>query len=1443
MMAGSGSPCRRHLLLPARPAVHGPASACCLLLVLLLAAAASATLYVPEPGSRLYETVALAAGGGIGVAEDASVSGNLVCNDDIELKEHSSVTGDVSAAGRVHNRGTVSGRVVERAAPVTLPVLPTVAQARAVANRVFDDDRTFTDAIIDDVVFVAGDVHVRGSLNGKGTIIARGDIELTAVGHEEGDPAVRLDAATRMSLVALGGVRLGSSRAFRGVVVAGHDLELAARARFEGVLVARGKIAIGEGVTVSFARVDQTPPTISALAPPAGSLVANASPAISAALADDLSGIDPATLKVVVDGIDRSGAAQLTASGFTFTPQAPLADGLHTVAVTIQDRAGNPGQAQWSFATDVTPPALAFTSPSGPVAAGTSLQIVVAYADATSGVDLASLRVSLDGADASASCTASAASASCSAPAPAPGSHALAASLRDRAGNTATASLTVVVLAPAPTIVIVSPADGSYSRTATVHVTGTFTGTGALVTVNGVPAATVGTGGFAADVVLAEGLNNILAVATDAQGAQAFRNAIVTLDTRPPVLSLATPTPGLLTNQAQVRFAGKASDSGSGIASVAIAGQPVALSADGQFDTLLPVAEGVHQIALRAVDLAGNEQVTQVTVTRFSVPSVSITSPADLSYVSATTVTVSGSVAGGATVSVNGVPATVAGATFSAAGVPLIEGGNTLTATAADALGRVGIASINVVRDLTAPHVAIYTPAAGATLSAAAVTVTGLVNDIVAGTVNAGNVTVTLNGLPAAVANRSFLVAGVPLQPGNNVLTAVAVDASGNQGQASITVRQAPAAGAAITPLAGSGQTAPIGTTLPQPLVARLQDAAGQPVSGKLVLFSVRGSNGALDGGRRNLAVASDASGQAQVHLTLGTRAGAGNQVVEASAVGFAGPAVFVASALPGAPAQIVVDSGDQQLGVAGQALPRPLVAAVVDAGANRLAGIAATFRVVKGAGHFANGLPTVSVASDSDGRLIVPFVTDATEAVAGNVVEAGIDALPGGPRTSFAASTLAAGDPAQTAVSGVVLDNSNLPVAGVTLRIRDTPVLAATDAQGLFRIAPAPAGTLKLIVDGSTAARPGAWPDLEFDVTTVPGRNNELRMPIYLLPLDLAHGVLVDETHGGKVTLPQLPGFALTIEPGAVTFPGGSRSGVVSVTVVHSDKVPMVPNFGQQPRLIVTIQPAGARFDPPARLTLPNVEGLAPGQVTELYSFDHDLGHFVSIGPATVSDDGTVIASNPGVGILKAGWHCAGFPQAAGSPNACPECAPCTGDQCVPKPPCIACGPNAGSGLGDACDGQGACLTGKQLLPQICKQVTINSTFQTQPCPAGTCGVVLLRDFQSVNPNCDDLSLGGVIGTEGITLPAVPCPGFETPHIRVHFDVTPSNLIFPKQTDNIGGCLDPARFAEGTCTEIVLQSIYLDISCRVERNKITFTTVKQGSSCVMGVDFQKIGN
>ncbi|NJO21309.1 MAG: carboxypeptidase-like regulatory domain-containing protein, partial [Spirulinaceae cyanobacterium RM2_2_10] len=255
-----------------------------------------------------------------------------------------------------------------------------------------------------------------------------------------------------------------------------------------------------------------------------------------------------------------------------------------------------------------------------------------------------------------------------------------------------------------------------------------------------------------------------------------------------------------------------------------------------------------------------------------------------------------------------------------------------------------------------------------------------------------------------------------------------------------------------------------------------------------------------------------------------------------------------------------------------------------------------------------------------------------------------------------------------------LVLDNVDQPVPGVTLRLAGSELVTRADERGAFELHDVSPGFHHLLVEGDTAERPGTWPSLEFVLYALPGQDNTLGRPIYLLPLDLTSSVAVSETRGGRVTLDDLPGFALDIAPGSVTFPDGGKSGIVSVTAVHADKIPMVPNFGQQPRLVVTIQPAGAHFDPPARLTLPNVDGLSPGEVTEQYSFDHDLGRFVSIGLATVSDDGAVIVSRPGFGVVKAGWHCGGNPSVVGTAHDCPQCQICVDNRCVPavqKAPC----------------------------------------------------------------------------------------------------------------------------------------------------------------------------
>ncbi len=1064
-----------------------------------------------------------------------------------------------------------------------------------------------------------------------------------------------------------------------------------------------------------------TLPEITNLKPSDGSFVVTSTPEIGA----DLAAINPATVRLMIDGVDRTSEAEITPQHVRWLPTPSLSEAQHSVEITALGEDGTEVAASWSFTLDTRPPEISFDAPEESVLSANSVVLIrLTVFDGTSGLDEGSFSLSLDGQPVS-GCSIGFGSAACTSPPLQTGEHRLVAELQDLAGNAAVEerSFTLLIDREPPLLRIGSPQSGSHFQVPSVEVMGTVSddlGVSA-VRISGQEVALEGDR-FGADITLGNGLNALLVQAEDRFGRVTLLILNLTLDTEPPSLVVNTPQPDRPVNRSTVRVAGTARDDRS-TPRVEVNGQAAQIDDSDHFEAVVPLVEGENSILVRAFDLAGNMAVATASVVRLTLPEVTIDSPADLTYIAETAVTVTGTVSDpAAVVGVNGVAAEIAGTTFTAIDVPLIEGGNVVTATATADNGRVGTATINLVRDTTPPRLAVRYPGDGATLFEPSVTVSGLVNDVVPGTVNASEATVFVNDRAAAVANRSFLAEAVPLALGENVLTVVAIDESGNRGEVRLTVHHKAPTVPRVALVSGGGQASVISTPLAEPLVVQLLDAQGLPVADRPVLFKVRGSNGTLGGGRRQAAVATGSDGRATAHFTLGTRAGAGGQTVEASAPGFHGPAVFTATAEPGDPALLVVDSGNHQVGIAGRALPRPFVAVVTDSGFNRLEGYPVQLAVTRGQGHFADGSTEVLVASDSDGRVVVPYVLDPEEGISNNVVEARIAGLEESPAATFVASGRGAGQAAATSITGIVLDNANQPVPGVTLRIKEHPaVTAVADAQGLFRIASAPVGTIHLIVDGSTAERSGAWPDLEFVLTTIPGRDNTVEMPIYLLPLDLQHGLLVDETRGGTVTLPEVPGFALEIAPGSVTFPGGGRSGVVSVTAVHSDKIPMVPNFGQQPRFIVTIQPAGARFDPPARLVLPNLEGLSPGEVTELYSFDHDLGHFVSIGPATVTENGKLIASNAGVGILKAGWHCGGNPSPPGTPHGCPPCQFCDGSQCVPG--CLlpnaagsavtaasttcSCGPD---GDGDDCTGADTCQGG------VCKGRPIMVTIIEPP-------------------------------------------------------------------------------------------------------------------------------
>jgi hypothetical protein len=785
-------------------------------------------------------------------------------------------------------------------------------------------------------------------------------------------------------------------------------------------------------------------------------------------------------------------------------------------------------------------------------------------------------------------------------------------------------------------------------------------------------------------VVTADGANQIISgTMTNSVGVTASTSVSLNVDKTPPNVTLTSPADGSVVFAPDVEATAAANDALSGIAAASCNGSPAVVEV-GVIDCVVTLAVGSNAITAAARDAAGNTGTSVLELSYARVPIVTMTSPANLSYLSLSPTTVRGTVDDPtATVTVNGLPAPSSNGEFSIT-LPIAEGPTIIAAAATSATGAAGTATITVTLDTTPPHVSITSPADAFHTTDDSIAIAGIINDTVVGTINDEQAQVTVNGQPAAVANRTFLRTNVALALGENVIEAVGRDRVGNTVATRITVVRDAATMSRIVTISGNNQTGPIGALLPSPLVVQLVDAAGQPAPASTpVIFKVTQDDGAVSAGAAPAATViaiTDAQGRAEARWTLGHRAGAGSDIAEAYSVGFAGTAIFAASASQGPPGKIVVDTGNDQLGAVGKPLPKPLIAVVVDEGNNRLAEVPVTFEVREGGGSF-DGQPNVTVITDSDGRAAATLTLGLQEGNANNIVAASFpenQSFPAG----FFASGRVPGNPAATSISGIVLDNNNEPIPGVTVRAVLTSVLNSnrsviptvpavqTDANGQFTIPQAPVGYVELMIDGLTAQRPGVYPALEYDMVTVAGQDNSVGQPIYLLPLSTANQLCVTPTSGGgTLTIAEAPGFSLTFSPGQVTFPGGSQTGCVSVTVVHGDKVPMVPGFGQQPRFIVTIQPSGALFNPPAAITLPNVDGLKPREVTEMYSFDHDIGSFVAIGTGVVSDDGLVIRSSPGAGVLKSGWHCGGNPAVSGTAANCPTCRICDGTSCVPAP------------------------------------------------------------------------------------------------------------------------------------------------------------------------------
>ncbi len=668
---------------------------------------------------------------------------------------------------------------------------------------------------------------------------------------------------------------------------------------------------------------------------------------------------------------------------------------------------------------------------------------------------------------------------------------------------------------------------------------------------------------------------------------------------------------------------------------------------------------------------------------------------------------------------------------------------NRLFALVLDAEGRASApAAVEVTQDSEPPFVYIDEPADGSTVMTDRVTVTGRVSDMLSGFLCDGDkcLSVTVNGILANIAigigtNGTFERQDVPLEPDGNTIVAVATDVVGNTAthEVRITREDPPPGSDRLELVSGNGQAKlPIHATLPQPIVVRARKADSTALEGKLVTFQVVRSDGRLasapgaapDDRVMTLAVLTGADGLASAYWTLGSDAGCGNNRVQAagaSGAGLVGEVLFCASATPGPAAQINIGSGNNQRVEAGAPAPEALKAWVSD-GCNGIPGVQVTFRVTRGTGKV-NGVETVTVPTGPTGHAQVSFVLGPE---AGNqYIEANFDGHIGSP-TTFVAFVLVRDETRPTTFSGLVLDNAQQPIQGAVC-ILEVPgfegVQTGTDIHGRFELAAPAAGPASLRVEGSFATHvggeaghdiePGSFPSLVYEVTLIPNAENSLPGPVLLPPLDPENTVVYDGTSEVVLKVKSVEGLEMRIAAGTtVTLRDGTKVGPghpgsvrLSLNQVHYDDVPMPMPDGAAPPFAWTLQPAGARFEPPVQVRYPNMSGLPPGAITNFLSFNHDTGKFEIVSSGHVSTDGSSIESDPGSGITVAGWGCNCPPYSVtGSCKKCSfKCNGCDapGQSRIPDCPFTFI-PGVGTCFTTACDRHDICYgtnSGKSML------------------------------------------------------------------------------------------------------------------------------------------------
>ncbi|MBV8204489.1 MAG: hypothetical protein JO195_05625 [Candidatus Eremiobacteraeota bacterium] len=193
---------------------------------------------------------------------------------------------------------------------------------------------------------------------------------------------VSYDAATQTASASLDGhfvqVTVGSRTAY--VDGKRYDLDVGAREFGGRVMIPLRFVAQSLGVSVdydgpsntvvivsghkpgSFAAMTSGPaiivshtgqgPSVEDMSPSSGTIVGSEYPSIYARFAGGSSAVDPASVRMVVDGQDVTGSSTISSAYVSYTPTSPMMTGLHSVTITGNSDSGATFTSGWSFRID-----------------------------------------------------------------------------------------------------------------------------------------------------------------------------------------------------------------------------------------------------------------------------------------------------------------------------------------------------------------------------------------------------------------------------------------------------------------------------------------------------------------------------------------------------------------------------------------------------------------------------------------------------------------------------------------------------------------------------------------------------------------------------------------------------------------------------------------------------------------------------------------------------------------------------------------------------------------------------------------------------------------------------------------------------------------------------------------------------------------------------------